>query len=80
MARSLLNVLSSVPDADQWKLDQEIDFEHRDVRGQVIPEHLGRIADSIVEWEGVLAYHLGLTEADTRDIRNTYPNKPSLQR
>ena len=80
MAKSLHDVLSSVPDADRWKLDQEIDFENRNAIGQVIPQHLARIADSMVEWEGVVADHLGLSAADRMDVRETYPNKPGLQR
>ena len=80
MARSLDNVLSSIPDADHWKLDQDIDFENRDDRGHVIPRHLERIADSMVGWEGdLIADHLGLSEADRRNIRESHPNKPSLQ-
>ena len=80
MSRSLDDVLSSVPDAVRWKLDREIDFDHRDGRGQVIPEHLGRIAESMVEWEGVIADQLGLGEPDRSDVRKRNPNRPSLQR
>ena len=71
MARSLDDVLSSVSDADRWKLDQEIDSRH-----------LVRIADSmtVVEWEGVVADHLSLSKADQIDIRENYSNKPSGQR
>ena len=79
--RSFDDVLSSVPDAVRWKLDQEIaDSEHRDARGQVIPQHLGRIAESMIDWEGVIADHLGLSEADRSNIREKNHNKPSLQR
>ena len=81
MARSLDDVVSSVPDANRWKLDQEIDFEHRDTLNQVIPEHLGRIANSImVDWETTVADYLGLTEADRSDIRKKNPREPKLQR
>ena len=80
MSRNLEDVLSSIPDANRWKLDQEIDFQHRDERGQVIPQHLGRIAESMVDWKGVIADHLGLTEADRSDIREKNPSRPSLQR
>ena len=80
MARSLEDVVSSVPDANRWKLDQEIDFEHRDTRGQVTPHHLGRIADSMADWEGVVADHLGLSEADRSDIRDKNPTHLKLQR
>lgn len=81
MARSLDDVLSTVSDVNRWKLDQEIDFENMDDRGLVIHLHLDRIADSMVEWGGVSADHLGLSsESDWRDIRERYPNKPSVQR
>ena len=80
MARTLGDVLSSVPDANRWKLDREIDFEHRDARDQVIPEHLGRIAESMVDWEGVIADHLGLSEPDRSDIREKNHYRPNLQR
>ncbi len=70
MARSLDNVLSSIPDAIRWKLDQEM-----------IPQHIGMIADLMVGWEGVTAADLlGLSsEADRCYIKEKYPNQPSLQ-
>ena len=80
MARNLDDVVSSIPDVSRWKLDQEIDFEHRDIRGQVIPEHLGRIADSMVDWEGRIADLLGLSDVDRSDIRAKNLNKPKMQR
>ena len=99
MSRSLDAVLSSVPDANRWKLDREIDFEHRDERGQLIPRHLasnpgspesepgfeatrhlGKIAESMTDWEGVIADHLVLSEPDRSDIRDKYPRQPELQR
>ena len=73
-------VLSSVSDVNRWKLDQEIDFEHRNDRGQVVPKHLGTIAESMTDWEGVIADHLGLSEPDRNDIREKNLNRPSLQR
>ena len=80
MSGSLEDVLRSVPDANRWKLDQEIDFEHRDDRGQVIPQHLGRIAELMTDWEGVIADHLGLSGPDRSDIREESPREPKLQR
>ena len=77
MARSLDTLLSSISDA---KLDREIDFEHRDARGQVIPQHLGKIAASMVDWQGAIADHLGLSEADRSDIRDKNPREPAQQR
>ena len=78
MARSLDAILFSIPDANRWKLDREIDFG--DARGQVIPQHLGRIAASMVDWEGAIADHLGLSEADRSDIRDKNPREPAQQR
>jgi hypothetical protein len=78
--RSLEAVLSSVPDANRWKLDREIDFEHRDDRGQLIPQHLGKMAESMTDWEGAIADHLGLSEPDRSDIRDRNPTQPKLQR
>jgi hypothetical protein len=61
-------------------LDREIDFEHRDDRGQLIPQHLGKIAESMTDWEGAIADHLGLSEPDRSDIRDKNPTQPKLQR
>ena len=80
MSRSLDAVLFSVPDANRWKLDREIDFEHRDERGQLIPRHLGKMAESMTDWEGAIADHLGLSEPDRSDIRGKNPTQPKLQR
>ena len=77
---SLRDTVSSVSEANRWKLDREIDFEHRNQRDQLIPEHLGRIAEIMVDWEGVIADCLKLSEAERSDIREKSPNKPSLQR
>ena len=80
MSRSLDAVLSSVPDANRWKLDREIDFEHRDERGQLIPRHLGKMAESMTDWEGAIADHLGLSEPNRSDIRDKNARQPELQR
>ena len=80
MSKSLDDILFSVPDVDRWELDKEIDVEHRDAKGQVIPHHLGRIAESMTDWEGVIADHLGLSEPDRSDIRERNPREPKLQR
>ena len=80
MARSLDEVMATVPRDNRWKLDEEIDFDHRDARNQVIPEHLGRIADSMTDWEGDIADHLGLSEPDRSDIRERNIREPKLQR
>ena len=80
MARSLEEVLASVPAVDRWKLDKEIDFEHRNARSQIIPKHLGRIAESMTDWEGDIADHLDLSESDRNDIRERNSREPKLQR
>ena len=80
MARTLDDVVSSVPEDDRWKLDKEIDFEHKNAEGDVIPKHLGRIADSMTAWEGTIADHLDLTEPDRSDIRERNIREPKLQR
>ena len=51
-----------------------LDFEHGD-----IPLHLGRIADTMHEWEGQVAEQLGLTQADVAAIRMKYPSELKLQ-
>ena len=80
MSRSLDAILSSVPNANRWKLDREIDFEHRDGRGQLIRRHLGKMSESMIDWEGAIADHLGLSEPDRSDIREKYPREPKLQK
>ena len=79
-ARTLSEIIASVPAAARWKLDQEIDFENRDIRGRVIPQHLGRIADVILDWQDVVADQLDLSIIDRKDIVERYRDKPKLQR
>jgi GTPase SAR1 family protein len=55
-------------------LDKEIDFCYKGV-----PKHLGRIADSMAEWEGRIADELGLTEADVSTIKTKHPSNLKLQ-
>ena len=50
------------------KLDQVLDFDNGDV-----PLHLGKIADSMHEWEGPVAEQLGLTLVDIAAIRTKHP-------
>ena len=78
--KRLAELLSSVPQASHWKLDEEIDFEHRNAGGQIIPKHLGKIAESMMNWEGTIADHLGLSEQDRSDIRRRNIGEPKLQR
>lgn len=44
--------LSWIPTED---LDQQIDYKHRNVRGQIIDRDLGKIADNMPNWEGNIA-------------------------
>ena len=80
MARNLDDIIGSVPATVRWKLDKEIDFEHKNATGQVIPKHLGRIADLITDWDGAVADNLDLTDAERNDIRESNPAKPKQQR
>ena len=80
MARSVDDVVASVPADIRWKLDDEVDFEHRTAGGQVVPKHLGKIAESMMNWEGTIADHLGLSDQDRSDIKMSNIGKPKLQR
>ena len=51
-----------------------LDAEHSDVS-----LHLGRIADTMYEWEGQVAEQLGLTQADVAAIRIKHPFELRLQ-
>ena len=44
-----------------------------------VTKHIGRIADSMTEWEGAIAENLGLTPADVANIKTKYPFSLSLQ-
>ena len=79
-SRRLSEIIASVPLGLQWKLDQEVDFEHKNASGLAVPKHLGRIADLMTEWEGAVADCLGLTDPEKYDIKEKSPTKPSLQR
>ena len=59
---------------DALHLNKEIDFCNNGV-----PKHLGRIADSMYEWEGRIAEELGLTKADVANIKTKYPMDLKLQ-
>ena len=81
MARSLDDIISSIPARDRWKLDEEIDFENKNtVTGDLIPKHFGRIADRMTNWEGLVADNLDLSDADRFNIKEHSPTKPELQR
>ena len=78
--RNLADFTASVPEANQWKLDKEIDFENKNTQGHVIPQHLGRIASTMTNWEDSVADELGLTEANKSDIMGKNLRNPALQR
>lgn len=56
------------------KLDQVLDAD-----SDGVPKHLGKIADSMYEWQGRLADELGLMESDVETIKYKYPNQLNLQ-
>ena len=58
------------------RLDQVVDSENDDVE---VPLHLGQIADTMYEWEGLVAEWLGLTLADVAAIKLKHPNELKLQ-
>lgn len=41
--------------------------------------HLGQIAESMIEWEGLIADELELTPADVEDIKTKHPQSLKLQ-
>ena len=55
-------------------LDQVVDYSSGGV-----PIHLGKIADSMSEWEGSIAEQLGLTPADVAAINTKHPSELRLQ-
>ena len=55
-------------------LDQVIDSDRDGVM-----RHLGQIADSMYEWEGLVADSLGLNKADVSDIKEAHSGKFKLQ-
>ena len=79
MVGSLMDVLASVPQDNLWKLDQEIDFEHKAGNGETTSKHLDMIAEFMKEWDGAVADNLGLTEADRIDIYIYNRNMPINQ-
>ena len=61
----------SVP---KQKLDLQLDSYN-----QGVSQHLGKIADSIPQWEGAIAEALELTQVDVEAIKAKHPNKLDLQ-
>ena len=54
-------------------MNQVIDFQNGS------PQHLGKIADIMYEWEGRIADELGLTEADVAAVKTRHPGNLKLQ-
>ena len=44
-----------------------------------VPKHLGRIADSMTEWEGQISDELKFTPADVANIHTKHPKSLKLQ-
>lgn len=64
----------SIPEESRYKLDKQLDFEHDGVQTD-----LGKIADSMDEWEGLVADKLQLTRSDIAAIREKYPKELKQQ-
>ena len=56
------------------RFDQVLDFENNGIE-----VHLGKIADSMYEWEGPVAEQLGLTPVDVAAIKDEHPGKLTLK-
>jgi hypothetical protein len=75
--RKMADLIASIPESNRWKVDREIDFESK--RGlDTVPQHLGKIAAVMIDWECEIADNLRLTTAERADISEKI--KPSLQR
>ena len=73
-------LVASIPEANRWKLDKEIDYERKGSIGGVVPYHLALIAKIMTKWEEDIAIHLGLSQSDQDDILSKNPGRPVLQR
>ena len=79
--QTIIDVISTVPKANQWKLNKEIDFENKRSDGQLIPKHVGKIAESMLDWESTIADCMNLTDSERKDIvEGIYKDHPALQR
>ena len=56
-------------------LDEVVDYSSGGVT-----KYLGRIADSMSEWEGSIAEQLGLTPADIATIKTEHSSRLQLQK
>ena len=73
-------LIASIPESNRYKLDKEIDFENKDIKGRTKPQHLGKIAEQMINWEGDIADNLGLTFEKREDILQRNSRRPDLQR
>jgi hypothetical protein len=46
---------------------------------EIKESHLGKVADSMSEWEGPIADNLKLKPGDVANIKTAYPRKLNLQ-
>ena len=65
----------ALPQQLDCKLDWVLDAENHGVS-----KHLGRIADSITEWEGRIAEELELSDADIESIKQKHQSNLALQK
>ena len=63
-----------IPEKYHHKLDKRVDFENEDT-----DIHLVTIAEQLINWEEVSPF-LGLSAINISDIKESYPQKPGLQR
>ena len=68
------SIHSATARALQLQLDDVLDLGSNGV-----PKHLGQIADSMYEWEGLIAEELGLTLADVTEIKKKHASEIKLQ-
>ena len=50
-----------------------------DADGHGVLKHLGKIGDSMTEWEGRISDELKLTQADIASIHTKHPGNQKLQ-
>ena len=71
---------STIPDSKRWILNKRIDFLNNNERGQTVPRDLGKIAESVVEWDGAVGDELDLSTEDRIYIRGKAEDNCRKQR
>ncbi len=66
--------VSSIPASNRYKLQKQLDFEHE------VEEHLGVIADSMINWREKLATPLELNPVNVDTIVKDNQNNVTLQK